>query len=416
MSPIETGARAPSSAPEQAPDSAPERVVSNAGSDLRRRLELTGLGQTGHPAVCGLVARVGATASVATLLGTDPSAPTLGRFARRLPEAIAEVDEQLRAAAAVRARYVCPGDPHWPLELDVLADAGVQGGHGGPPIGLWVRGRLEALTELTGAAAVAVVGSRAATDYGLYVAGELGAGLADRGLRVVSGAAYGIDGAAHRGALAAGGVTVAVLAGGVDVAYPRSNAGLLERIVDSGGAVVSEAPLGAQATRRAFLARNRLIAALCRGTVVVEAAIRSGTTSTAGWADRCSRHVMAVPGPVTSALSAGTHRWIRDRNAVLVTDAVDVLRVVGDLGTEPEDDSGFGSGSGDPRDRLSLAGAAVLDALPQRRSVELAELAAATGLTVAAVLARLTELDVAGLVRRTPQGWTATPAGVPGPS
>lgn len=382
-------------------------------SDRRRRLELTGLAQAGHPGLCGLVSRVGPRATAATLRGMATSAPMFGRLAGRLPEATAGVDAQLLAAEAVGARYLCPGDPHWPAQLDVLADVGVQGGHGGPPVGLWVRGRLEALAEQAGAFAVAVVGSRAATDYGLYVAGELGAGLAERGVRVVSGAAYGIDGAAQRGALAAGGVTVAVLAGGVDVPYPRSNAGLLERIVDSGGAVVSEAPLGARATRRSFLARNRLIAALCRGTVVVEAAIRSGTTSTAGWADRCSRHVMAVPGPVTSALSAGTHRWIRDRNAVLVTDAPDVLRVVGDLGTEPEDDGVVASGPDDPRDGLSLEAAVVLDALPHRRPVELAELAAATGLTFTAVLARLTELDVAGLVRRTSQGWTPALAGVP---
>ena len=176
--------------------------------------------------------------------------------------------------------------------------------------------------------AVAVVGARACTVYGEHVAGDLAAGLGDRGWTVVSGGAYGIDAAAHRGSLAVDAPTVAVLACGVDVAYPAAHDGLL-RSVRAMGVVVSELPPGARPTRRRFLDRNRVIAALGRGTVVVEAALRSGALNTAGHADELSRTVMAVPGPVTSAASAGCHELLRARGAALVTDAADVLDLVG---------------------------------------------------------------------------------------
>jgi DNA processing protein len=187
---------------------------------------------------------------------------------------------------------------------------------------LWVRGAagLDDLLER----AVAMVGARACSAYGEHVAGDLAAGLAEKGMTIVSGGAYGIDAAAHRGALAAAGRTVAFVASGVDVDYPRGNAALFERIAAS-GAIVSELPPGCSPTRQRFHTRNRLLAASTLGTVVVEASPRSGSLNIASWARRCGRPVMAVPGPVTSSASAGTHELIRDHAARLVTAVADVL-------------------------------------------------------------------------------------------
>ena len=197
-----------------------------------------------------------------------------------------------------------------------------------PPIALWVRGP-GVLDELCDQAA-AIVGARAATGYGLHVAGELGAGLATAGFTVVSGAAIGVDGAAHRGALAAGGPNVAVLACGIDRSYPAAHEALLDRIAAT-GVVLSEYPPGSVPARHRFLVRNRLIAGLAAGTVVVEAGLRSGAQRTAADARSLGRPVMAVPGPVTSGRSAGCHRMIRE-GAVLVTRVEEVLEEVGRLG------------------------------------------------------------------------------------
>ena len=228
-----------------------------------------------------------------------------------------------------------PEDPAWPH--GALAACTLSGVAAlAPPVALWVRGPRSA-HELSDRA-VAVVGARAATGYGTHLAGEFGAGLAAAGTTVVSGAAIGIDGAAHRGALAADGATVAVLACGVDRAYPAGHATLLQRIAAT-GLVVSEYPPGSVPARHRFLVRNRLIAALGGGTVVVEAALRSGAQRTAIDTETLGRLVMAVPGPVTSGPSAGCHQLIRD-GALLVTSVGDVLEAVGrlgvDLAPEPE--------------------------------------------------------------------------------
>ena len=184
---------------------------------------------------------------------------------------------------------------------------------------------------------VAVVGARACTEYGAHLAATLGAGLADRGWTVVSGAAYGVDGAAHRGALAADGATVAVLASGVDDAYPRGHTELIGRIAEQ-GLLVAELPPGDHPTRSRFVQRNRVIAALTRGTVVVEAELRSGSLVTARRALALGRFTMGVPGPVTSGLSAGVHELLRGEAAV-VTDADEVIELVGSIGDlAPEQD------------------------------------------------------------------------------
>lgn len=222
-------------------------------------------------------------------------------------------------------RLVCPGDPEWPTQLDALADA--------RPYALWLRG--EADLRYCCLRSVSVVGSRAATAYGAHVGTEMAASLGERGWTVVSGGAYGIDGCGHTGALAADGVTVAVLACGVDYAYPRGHHDLFAGIAAQ-GVLISEWPPGRTPTRRRFLIRNRVIGALSRGTVVVEAGLRSGALNTARHARDLGRPVMAVPGPVTSDVSAGCHKIIREWGAVCVTSARDVIELLAPLdGSDP---------------------------------------------------------------------------------
>jgi DNA processing protein len=314
------------------------------------------------------------------------------RAERARPEA------DLAAIEALGGRFICPGDREWPGQLDAL---GVT-----RPIGLWVCGapylRLWALRS------VAIVGARACTEYGVHMAAVLGAGLAERGWTVVSGAAYGIDGAAHRGALAAGGATVGVLACGVDVAYPPGHAELISRIGEQ-GLLLAELPPQDHPSRSRFVLRNRVIAALTRGTVVVEAALRSGSLSTARHARRLGRFVMGVPGPVTSGLSAGVHELLREEGS-LVTDAAEVIELVGSMGElAPRR-----RGPSVPRDVLPGEAALVLDALPARGAAESAQLAQAVGITPDAAVARLQELCALGFVERLGSGWQLNRSAVPG--
>jgi DNA processing protein len=336
--------------------------------------------------------------------GGDEKLDPDGRVHRRL----SGVDgaSVLASASALGIRYVCPGDAEWPAALDqMLIYPNQDGKWVAPPIGLWVRGEsdLAALAPRS----VAVVGARAATDYGRRIATEIGADLSSRGWTIVSGAAYGIDGAAHRGALAVGGMTVAVLACGADLTYPRGHTELLRRILDS-GLIVSELPPGTIPSRPRFLARNRLIAALTRGTVVVEAARRSGALSTATWATRLYRPLAAVPGPVTSAMSAGCHKIIRDGAAVLVNDAAEVADLVGDIGTDAAADERAPDG---PLDRLEPTARDVYEAMPARLAVTVDQLCAETGLSVPACMAALGRLGASGLVVREDDGWRLVKAG-----
>lgn len=319
-----------------------------------------------------------------------------GRALRLRLEAVDGAAEFARAAQ-VGARLVLPGEPDWPTQLDDL----------GPvrPYGLWVRGTESLRPALL--RSVAMVGARGASAYGVHVATELAAGVAERGWTVVSGAALGIDSAAHRGALASGGTTIAVLAGGVDVLYPPSNAALIERIVDS-GVVLSEAAFGAPPVRHRFLTRNRVIAALTRGTVVVEAAMRSGAATTARWADELGRTLMAVPGPVTSMVSAGSNDLLRSRQAVAVTRATEVIEDLGRLG---DDLAPARRREARPHDALPERLAGVIEVLPARRPMPVAQVAAECGLDAAQAQARLGELAVLGMVERVEGGWRPTRLG-----
>jgi DNA processing protein len=286
---------------------------------------------------------------------------------------------------------VVPGDEEWPVALDDLGDRA--------PLCLWVAG--EAMLSDAVRRAVAVVGARASSQYGEVVAADLASGLGDRGWTVVSGGAFGIDAAAHRGALAVDSPTVAVLACGVDVAYPRAHEGLL-RAVRAVGCVVSELPPGSHPTRLRFLDRNRVIAALGRGTVVVEAATRSGALNTAGHADQLSRVVMAVPGPVTSASSAGCHLLLRTLGASLVTSAADVVDLVAPVGEAPSEAE---RGPDRPHDGLDPVTLRVLEALPLRRRAAPDSVGRVAGLDAPTVLRALGLLAALGLAESHEGRW-----------
>ncbi|WP_456826612.1 DNA-processing protein DprA [Cellulomonas sp. P5_E12] len=323
----------------------------------------------------------------------------LARWAARLPdcEPRRDVDRLDKVGGAV----LVPGDPRWSTAVD---DLGVEA-----PFCLWVRGDLD--LAAASARSVAVVGSRAATSYGERVAFDLADGLADAGGCVVSGGAYGIDAAAHRGALARGGPTLVVLAGGVDRAYPAGNTRLLESVVATGGALVSEVPPATLPTKSRFLQRNRLIAAASRATVVVEAAWRSGAMSTAHHAARLLRPVGAVPGPVTSMASAGCHRLLRDGVAVCVTDAAEVRELAAmvgsDLGAAVAAERAADERAARAGDGLDPLVRRVLDALPRRMPAELERVASVAGVSLAEARSSLGLLELDGWAARRSGGWLA---------
>ena len=225
-------------------------------------------------------------------------------------------DELLHEVHSLQAIFITPEDSLWPQSLNSLSN---------PPIGLVVKGDATCLSKPQ----LGIVGTRNPTNYGLRIAGEFASGFVDRGWVITSGGAYGIDAAAHRGALFAEGETIAVIATGIDVNYPAGNQRLFYEISES-GALVSEVMPGVNAIPSRFLTRNRLIAALSNATLVVEAAFRSGSLRTARDAAELLRPVMAIPGPINSPTSEGCHRLIGERAAEIVTsvnDAIEFLSI-----------------------------------------------------------------------------------------
>jgi DNA processing protein len=362
-------------------------------SDRTARMALSSVVDCGEPAVCDLVERAGADAAWAAA-----QQGVFGDPVARRAEAL-EPSRVQRRAEELSIRFVVPGDEEWPERLGDLRYCEPLNRRGGVPPGLWLRGpgHLAALVERS----VAVVGSRAATSYGAGVAADLGADLAEQGVAVVSGGAFGIDAAAHRGALAVHGPTVCVLANGVDVPYPSGNTALLSWVAQE-HLLVSELPPGATPTRVRFLARNRVIAALSLGTVVVEAAIRSGARNTASWALECNRLLMGVPGPVHSAMSTGPHAMLREGKAALVTNAADVLELISPMG---EHTVGLATGETRPTDGLDPVQLAVFEALPARRWASAGEIALTLGISLPGCLAELATLELAGLVEGDSAGW-----------
>lgn len=361
------------------------------------RATWTAVAEPGDRVAGRLVAELGAPRALAAVV--ERWSPTeLASAVDGLPQAEADQAQQrwqprlnsanallaLRQAARFGTRLRVPGDELWPDAMDDLEEHA--------PLALWTRGTDAALEAIP--RSMALVGARAATGYGEHITMEASAGLVDRGYAIVSGAAYGIDGMAHRAALASHGQTIAFLAGGVDRFYPTGHEALLTRIVEH-GVVVSELPPGSAPTKWRFLQRNRLIAAAGRATIVLEAGWRSGSINTAGHANDLSRPVGAVPGPVTSAASAGCHRLIREHGATLVTNP-DEMAELAPLHAPRTTAPGAAS---DPE------ATRVLDALSARSPRQPPDIAARAGLSIADVQAVLGRLDLDGVVHEAERGW-----------
>jgi DNA processing protein len=380
-----------------------DQIPVDPAEDRAARVALTWLAEPGNRTVWSMVRMYGAPATLDRLLRGDcPDASLLAAVTARS----AAGDARRLAAAALRradrlgARIVVPSDPEWPTPVEALATLELDvGGRINqdvrPPLCIWLRGSWPLHEAL--ARSVAIVGARAATSYGVHVTTDLAYGLAERGWTVVSGGAFGIDAAAHRAALAAGGLTVAVLACGVDRPYPVGNAAMFERIAET-GLLISEWPPGSEPLRHRFLIRNRLIAAATVGTVVVEAAARSGAGQTMNRVVALGRVPMIVPGPVTSAMSVGCHEMLREYPAA---------RVVAGLPHVLEDVSPIGQNLAEPprgpqhqRDSLDEESALVLEAVPRRGAAGPEQLAAKAGLSVRTVLRRLSLLETLGLIVR----------------
>jgi DNA processing protein len=302
-----------------------------------------------------------------------------------------DVDGELDRVERTGARVVIPGDADWPDALDHPLVS---------PHLLHVRGQ-GSLTDLS-ARAVAIVGSRASTGYGEAIAREIGAGAAGRGWTVVSGAAFGIDAAAHQGALAVHGPAIAVLPCGPDRVYPEGNRRLVEAVAEQ-GVVITELAIGTVAMRHRFLSRNRIIAALSRATLVVEAGLRSGSLNTAGWAEAMRRPVGLVPGPVTQMSSAGCHEWIQKHRGSLVTDTADLLALAGRVGEEvdlPVEQLGPAR----ELDALTPPQRRIHDLLSRSRGTSSGELAAELVLPVEEVFAEIATMSIEGWVEQDDGG------------
>ncbi len=382
-------------------------------ADRLARIALTWLAEPGNWPVYRLVTELGAVAALDLLLdGGAPEERVRRAVAARAgsadPRAVST--QALARTERLGARLVTPADAEWPGRVGDLNRLVLPGAsrwvdtETAPPLCFWVRGGWpldEALDR-----SVAVVGARAATSYGVHVATELGYGLADREWTVVSGGAFGIDAAAHRGALNAGGVTVAVLACGVDRPYPMGNSALFDRIAET-GLLVSEWMPGAEPLRPRFLIRNRVIAVATLGSVLVEASARSGATQTMRRALAVGRPAMVVPGPVTSAMSVGAHELLREyESARLVTGVPHVLEEVGRIGVDLAPPA---RGPHRPGDLLDDEAALLRESLPRRGVVGPDVLAARAGLDVRTALRKLALLEELGLVARRDGGYAIPP-------
>lgn len=299
--------------------------------DRAARAALTRLFEPADRVVAAIVGQLGAYAAFRLLTGEQAPHVLKGVTPEELTAAVAcaaqryaganDPQKDLDDAAAMGGGFLIPGDEHWPAGIDDLEV---------PPLGLWYRGNLTTGIPTTDRC-VTLTGSRDCTSYGAAVAGDFAHGLAQRGITVVSGLAYGVDAVSHRAALAGGTPdampTLAVVAGGVDRFYPSGNADLGRAILPT-GVILSETPAGTAPTRYRFIQRGRIMAALSGVVCIVEARYRSGALSIAHHGETIARHVAVVPGPVTSANSAGCHRLARDGSAILVTETNDLMELL----------------------------------------------------------------------------------------
>lgn len=366
----------------------------DAGVLTRARIALACVCEPGEAGMADLVEARGPSAVIAALLsGRSVPIPRAAAIGARLADL--DLADHLARAKDLGCRIVLPGDSEWPGRID---DLGPQ-----RPLALWCWG--EANVRLHTVTSISIVGARACTRYGEMVAREWSACLASDNVTIVSGGAYGIDAAAHRGALSVDGPTICVLAGGVDQPYPRGHEGLFSQIVEH-GVLVSEAPLGETVRRQRFLTRNRLIAAIASATCVVEAAHRSGSARTASYAAELHRPVLAVPGPVTSETSVGTHRLIAEQVATLAASVQDLRDAVGPVKVA--------SVPAEPQPAMPLRMREVLDALPGKghRGMTPGAVAVRSGVDPTETSTLLERARLRGHAERTPEGlWVF--AGVP---
>lgn len=311
--------------------------------------------------------------------------------------------EDLDSAAAHGFRLVTAEDAEWPTEsIEPFYCSTAPGGEAAAPRSLWIRGGQ--LPRLL-ADSTAVVGTRAATDYGLRMTARFCAGLAKAGMTIVSGGALGIDTAAHRAAVESEGHTVVFMASGAGEWYPTRNQSLFTRIAEQGGAVVSEYPPGTRPARHRFLTRNRLVAGMTSATVIMEAGWRSGARNTIGWANHMNRPIGAVPGPVTSASSTGCHAAIREGGAVLVTCPDDVLALAHGIGQADDEEQLELAWAADPVQKLSRNELRLYDSVPAQGSASATEIAEEAGTTLALAVHLLGALTEQGLVARDGSRW-----------
>ncbi len=391
------------------------------GELLRARAFLSRVAEPACLPLWDAVCRMGPVATVQAIRDRTAHPRVLAATSARAASTDPHAD--LECAERHGIRLVVPESDEWPhFAFACLEAAGarrraeyrkgtwqpLQQGEPLPPLALWVRGTAQLST--LGIRSVGIVGARAATPYGEQVAADFAGGLASREFSVVSGGAYGIDSAVHRAALGVGGQAILVSAGGLDRPYPPSSSGLFERAAHQ-GLLVSESPPGAAPQRRRFLTRNRLIAALSTGTVIVEAAARSGASNTAGHCTRLGRPLMAVPGPVTSAMSVGCHDLLRreqDR-AHLVTSVQDVVSIIGGPNDLPDVQAPTCSRPADRLrahlDALDDVSRQLFDGLSARRAIQIDELAITAGMPARDVMRCLPMLELAGLVERDAQGY-----------
>lgn len=302
-----------------------------------------------------------------------------------------DVNQELAAIHALGGRFISQEDPSFPKELNILQES--------TPLGLWVVGTLPHTRSVT------IVGARATTNLGIRNAFDIASDLADRGDTILSGGAFGIDIAAHRGTLAANGQTIAILAGGVANPYPISHTRDFETIVESSGAIVSEVPPSFRPAKWRFLGRNRMLAAWGDATIVIEASSRSGALATARRAMTLGKPVGAVPGPITSQSSMGCHELIRN-GATLIRNASDIHEMIDPLHTQLQ-----GTLFGEPVcpdqgvNALSPHARRAWEALPIRNLSTLSNIAANAGMSEQETLRALAELELEGYVRSHSRGW-----------
>jgi DNA processing protein len=370
------------------------------------RIALAHLVEPGNRDLGDLVLRVGPVTALQRLCAGDVCDKLRDASSARLAVANPDVvaHKAVEHADRLGVRIVTPEDEEWPHQLIDLArlsrdvaDAIQRDTY--PPQCLWLRGPWPLAPACE--KAVAIVGARASTAYGDHVATDLGFGLSNRGWTVVSGGAFGIDAAAHRGALAGVGCTIAVLACGIDRPYPISHTTLFDRIAEQ-GLLLTEWPPGADPHRRRFLIRNRVIAALTRGTVMVEANIRSGARFTLNRARNLGRLAMAVPGPVTSAMSVGSHEELRIEGCTLVANVDHIIETVGQIGVDltpivraPED----------ARDRLTPLQRQILDGVRPRKILTAEQIAEVVGASTRDARRTLPGLETAKFVTARDGGY-----------